>query len=350
MSTVFFERLSIIFIGNKEMYAVIDKKKYQINYLQKILGNFSGLFVSKLLYWSEHENQYGIVHNNRVWIYNTMQSWAEQLNCSPKTIQRAVKFLREKGIIEQKHLSKNKRDRTLYYSLNYSKLSDVFCRGENVQIDDQMNNRSNKQNNKSYKSGTLKNSINDKKSCCVKQKPTIVQDMIKIWKENFPNSKLILTKQLAKYLVAAFKNKFNSRIDKWRKYISLIKTSKYICNNNFYLCINWVIKYFTIDRITNGDLGVNKNLITSYDHEQITEDNFKKALEHIDSVDEPEKFKILRKEIVKKISPEKYNSWFKHVSFIDKEGEIYMQLIKENSFLRDYITINFSNIIHLRFL
>ena len=162
------------------MNKIANYTKYKNDLLKKHFGNYAGLFLGQLIYWSNHKNNYGIQKNGKVWIYNTLEDWAEQLECSSKTIQRAVKYLKEEGVIETAFMSKNKRDRTIFYSVNYEKLSEkINFTNKNVQMNVQMIHIYNKQkNNKSDKSKNLK------------KKNTIVQDMIQIWNEMFPENNI----------------------------------------------------------------------------------------------------------------------------------------------------------------
>jgi hypothetical protein len=75
-------------------------------------------FLKKLIYWITNSNAYGIVYDKKTYIYNTLDQWVKQFNVSKRTIQNAIKYLERLGIIEKKFLSANKRDRTLYYTVN----------------------------------------------------------------------------------------------------------------------------------------------------------------------------------------------------------------------------------------
>ena len=176
-------------------------------------------------------------------------------------------------------------------------------------------------------------------------KSTIVQDMIKIWNQEFPNQKIIsgsteqvgvihLTKQLARFLVASFKLKFENSLKKWRRYLRLIKTSAYMMGEKFKLSIQWVIKFLTIDRIRAGELGVDESKIP-VDALEIES----KAQQHADSVNESETCKLFRHEIIKKLSPAVYLSWFTKVDLIEESKDLIIRAA--NEFVRDYIKANF---------
>ena len=171
------------------------------------------------------------------------------------------------------------------------------------------------------------------------------QDMIKIWNQEFPNQKIIsgsteqtgiihLTKHLARYLVASFKLKFENSLEKWRRYLRLIKTSAYMMGDKFKLSVMWVIKFLTIDRIRAGELGVDERKI-KIDQSEIEQ----KAIAHASSVEESETCKQFRHEIIKKLSPAVYLSWFTKVDLIEESKKLIIRAA--NDFVRDYIKANF---------
>jgi hypothetical protein len=120
------------------------------------------------------------------------------------------------------------------------------------------------------------------------------QDMLKIRSEEFPTSKIELTKNLAGFSVAAFKMKFGSCLKAWRKYPEILKTSTFIMSEKFKLSIRWVIKFLTIDRIRAGELGVHEEKIET-EPEELTE----KLTQHMESPEETEPCKKLRYGIAK---------------------------------------------------
>lgn len=171
------------------------------------------------------------------------------------------------------------------------------------------------------------------------------QDMIKIWNQEFPNQKIIsgsteqtgiihLTKHLARYLVASFKLKFENCLEKWKRYLRLIKTSAYMMGEKFKLSIQWVIKFLTIDRIRAGELGVDESKIP-VDTDEIE----KKAQAHVEAVDESETCKQYRREIIRKLSPAVYLSWFTKVDLVEEAKQVVIRTA--NKFVRNYIKANF---------
>ena len=153
--------------------------------------------------------------------------------------------------------------------------------------------------------------------------------------ELFENQEIRLTKPLARYLVASFKTKFSNNLDEWKRYLRLIKTSSYMMSEKFTLSVKWILKFETIDRIRAGELGVDESKIP-VDVSEIEQ----KALDHIESLDESENCKKFRHEIIKKLSPRVYISWFTKVDLIEEAKQVVIKAA--NSFVKDYIKANFS--------
>lgn len=66
-------------------------------------------------------------HVGRNWIYNSYRSWHEQLPFMSETsIKRAIKNLIDKEIIITENFNKNSFDKTLWYSIDYEKLTKLI--------------------------------------------------------------------------------------------------------------------------------------------------------------------------------------------------------------------------------
>lgn len=339
-----------------------NESRKDIKNLYKYLSKTEFQFLSRLDYWASHKNGYGVERNNRVWIYNGLEAWAQQLGISKSSVRRAIKSLKDKNLISSDYLSPNKRNRTLYYSVNQggvgeylSQVNGATCAQKlvvsehtNEHMDEHFYNS--KQNiNKSNKSKKIIDE-NETQSSDPKQqiskmqqkKPTIVQDMVKIFNTELPKTSCQLTRQLAKYLVAAFKTKFHDSLDEWKQYLKLIKTSSYIVNEKFKLSISWLIKFFTIDRIRAGELGVDSQKIQA-DVSEFEE----KAHRHIAQVQEPDACKRLRAKISQILSPAVYLSWFTKVELVDSHEKILLKTT--NDFVKDYMERNFMDILGMEF-
>jgi len=93
---------------------------------KKILTEPQYKFLKQLAYWSLNSKDYGLKKDGKTWIYNTHQQWANQLNVSISTVRRTIKSLQDLGFINLDYLSSNKRNRTLYYSINFGVIEEFL--------------------------------------------------------------------------------------------------------------------------------------------------------------------------------------------------------------------------------
>ena len=103
-----------------------------------------------------------------------------------------------------------------------------------------------------------------------KEKPHIIQDMVKSLTNIFPGlmKTFRLTKAICRNLVAVFQRKFHNSIEEWERYLKLIATSPYLNGEKFKLSVYWILKFLTIDRILGDEFEVNPDKITYTEKEQ----------------------------------------------------------------------------------
>lgn len=91
--------------------------------LAKAIGLNESIVLQQISYWLERSDNW---YNGRRWVWNTHSEWQDQF-CwmSESTIKRTFKNLKQKGYIETKFLSPNKADRTLWYTINFTLLSEL---------------------------------------------------------------------------------------------------------------------------------------------------------------------------------------------------------------------------------
>ena len=340
----------------------MDFKKFNLFYKTELL------FLKQVHYWCK-QKKYGIEKEGRIWIYNSLDKWAEQLGVSKSTIQRTIRSLKKQSILDSAYLSYNKRNRTLFYSINYDKLAGLnhipelvknvkYHKGNDHMVD-HMYIDNNNNFNKSYKS--IKN-LSQKKledinldehtivenqnpeytnSEKVTEKPknTTVQDMIRVFNEEFSDVSVQLDKSLARNMVAAFKIKFENSIQKWKGFLKLIKTSNYLMSEKFKLTLKWLLKFSTIDRLNLGELGVKicNIFINKIDDEELQS----RVEQQISETEEDEIFKNFRKQIAQKLSNAVYLNWFSKVKFENLKDII--RLVYPNKFIEDTIKIRYAD-------
>lgn len=322
----------------------------ETEYAERFLKKTESLFLSKLIFWVKHPKHYGTFEDGRWWIYNTLDEWAEQLNVSKRTVERAINRLCELKFVDKKYLNPNRRNRTLYYSVNFNVIQKAIesktyksntCGNMTGHMDGHMDGHmytvNNKQNNKSDKSNKSAEEVSGISGVAASSgtKPTIVQAMVKIWKDEFPSNTVVLNRKLCSYLVKIFKDKFNSSLSEWKKYLKLIKTSAWLMSEKFRMSLFWVTKFETVQRLLGGEFGVSADRI-SPDESEITE----KAEEHADFAEETEGCREVRRKIIGKYGAAVYNSWFAKIPLREEDGIITAEY--PNDFVKDYVKNNFT--------
>ena len=169
-------------------------------------------------------------------------------------------------------------------------------------------------------------------------KTTIAQDMLAIWNNTFEKHKASMSKQLAPLLVAAYKHKFDSDIQKWKQYCLTLASSSYLTGGKFNLSLLWTLKYTTIDRINNNEFGVKEVITSTYSKED--------ALHHINSVKEAELCKKIRKKLLAVYGKDVYKNWFEelHLELINNE----VCFKAKNNFINDYVKSKFGDLVSQR--
>lgn len=97
----------------------ITSNSKSLEIIGRYLSSTEKKFLELLYYMSSNPQQYGILDTGMVWIYNTYEQWGRYLEMSKISVIRATKSLKERGFIFSEHLSPNKRNRTLYYRINF---------------------------------------------------------------------------------------------------------------------------------------------------------------------------------------------------------------------------------------
>ena len=88
--------------------------------LAKLVGLNESIIIQQIHYWLQKSNH---EHEDKPWIYNSISSWQKQFPfwCT-KTIQRTIKSLKAKGLIETGNFNKLKFDKTTWYTISYDQL------------------------------------------------------------------------------------------------------------------------------------------------------------------------------------------------------------------------------------
>jgi hypothetical protein len=344
--------------------------------ISRALGKSTAIFLQQVHYWLHANDGVGRVIHGTKWIHNSLEQWQKNISIlSVSTIKRSIQKLRSLNILMVDHFGYKKSDRTNWYSINYKQLlkfiqslsdqqgrrklkndhtlpSDQEGKDEDFSNNNQLKmNQSlghfepmyntkitNKENtNKSEKK--IDNLNEEEKQTDEVKKNYLAHQLLNVWNEEV-GSKLKMsqmTKERARYLVAAYKTKFQSCMDQWRFFCRKITSSDFLMGrikSSFQITIDWALKFHTIQRILEGSLGVQfkgeplNKIICS--QEQVLGD--------IKQTQEDDWIKDFRQRIVQILGHATYYSWFRQIKFSKNDGVIMMDT--PSKFIADYVQSN----------
>ena len=97
---------------------VIDRE------LASVIGLNEAIILQQMQYWikkSEHK------FDGKVWVYNSVSQWKKQFPFwSESTIDRTIRSLDKLGLLFIGNYNRDRRDRTKWYSINYSQLDSIM--------------------------------------------------------------------------------------------------------------------------------------------------------------------------------------------------------------------------------
>lgn len=104
------------------------------------VGLNEAILCQQIHFWLTHNRQNGKnIIDGRVWTYNTQKEWQKQFPFwGLRTLRRVIKSCVDKGLLIAEHKATDKRDRTLYYTLNYdhiNNLADATAYEENLRLE-----------------------------------------------------------------------------------------------------------------------------------------------------------------------------------------------------------------------
>lgn len=103
--------------------------------LAGLIGLNEAIILQQVKYWIEIHRERGInFYEGRHWVYNRLEDWGKKFPfLSRATIWRAIKNLRENGILMTGYFNHDPGDRTLWYTIDYEKL-DSYCEDQRKSI------------------------------------------------------------------------------------------------------------------------------------------------------------------------------------------------------------------------
>ena len=361
--------------------------------LARVVGRTEAIFLQQLHYWLTSDKSHGFFYENKRWVYNTYQDWQEQIKIvSTSTIRRVVKKLEEKDIILCSKLAKKKSDQTKSYTINYEALFALIPSLKENKHLSKMNSPT-AQNEQFYnKEAETTSEINllSEEKAVVEDTPsqqvhvvqedvlsisqnsntnpppepsdsptssattppsnTLASDLLEIWNQTVGQRQgeegnlIQLTKKRAQYLVAAFKFRFESNLSKWKQFCQQVTSSDFLMGkvkSTFRASLDWVLKFDIIQRILEGDFGVNK---TPCVDEEAVSLKTEAITQTIETSGEGEPIKGLRRSILQTLGEQTYQSWFADMTMTPMpttKGGRGIQLHTKNQFACDYVQTNY---------
>jgi hypothetical protein len=339
--------------------------------LTEKLGKSPAVFLQQLHYWLTSKKEIGVIANNKRWIYNTSSDWAKQLYLSARQVRRIIQKLEELGLILINKLSKKKTDRTNWYTIDYDAVKKLFPRlswigqthsklapdlpceaiplmdkassslGQNVLMYIEADTTSEIKPKELRAEAAVRIETEQVASSCLKN--DLAKKLLDIWNREVGSktTEAGMTKQRAKYLVAAYKMKFGSCLDKWKTYCQAIASSEFLIktfHQKHKLSLEWVLKFNNLQRILEGQFGVNPVILSNAQETIISKD-----LLIAESADSSE-IKITSK-LIDALGAETYKSWFyDNKPQIKKMEEGTLAFFFNNKFVIDHVRTRFSDI------
>ena len=272
------------------------------------IGQNESILLNQILYWISKCGR-KIVGQEERWIYNSLAAWHKQFSYwSMYKLRKTIKSLEDLGLVKSVKVNAKRWNHTKWYTINYNvynkllkkleteeynsehpplnTLNKIILTEKNIvdqssklMFEDKIRKSINRfvENQQiiiTKTSYTKNSSIHKKKISLVNQEVTkkilykekeIAEEMKKVWDRIFSYSlhpiKSYLNKKIIKKLDKVKKEKFNSNIEEWEKYVKKINSSQFLVGekktkNNFKAVFPWLIKEETIDSIQQGAYGV----------------------------------------------------------------------------------------------
>lgn len=332
------------------------------------IGKSGAVFLQQLHYWLTSRGDVGVTVDGQRWVYNSYPSWVDNIQIfSESTIRRAVKKLEEMSVILTQNMNRKKSDHTKWYTINYDKLKELVPglsalktplnkqikkgeasllkmnrpSGQNEQIINKEteitpeNYPFSSEEKREEESTTVSQQVKEERD--LKFKNSLVHDLLEIWNQTVGQGGIMieLTKKRSQYLIAAFKLKFHSSLEKWKQFCHQITTSDFLMGrvkSTFKASLDWILKFDIIQRIYEGDFGV-KLEDTFQDFERKEE----RIRQEIGSSNESTVIKNFRRKMVQELGVSAYQAWFKDLKLSVDEKQGSFTFYAMTPFMRDYI-------------
>jgi hypothetical protein len=334
------------------------------------IGLNEAIILQQIHYWLDPRTNKNL-KNGVYWVYNTYSQWHLQFPFfSEITIRRAISSLEKQDLLISKTFNANSFNNIKWYTINYEKLkefeddsSEKKSIGSNRSDRHDQNDQIDRSNRSDYQIKMIRSNIETKTSTEnttenslytqtnlnkidfnneLERENHMLQSWDKIVKKNTsitkltPNRKKILKERLNEF--------FNNDLNLWNNYCKKIATSKFLMGgvNDFKASLDWSLREEVIIRILEGEYGVN-DYKNNEDNSVIeVENSLEKIKLIIDSLNEDQISKLIRKDLLEYFGVSIYNSWFSKIENIKLSEEKFIIKVKSN-FIADYLQTHYLN-------
>lgn len=310
----------------------------------RLFGEKAARILSTIDYFLKKKD-FGMYANGKKWIFSTFEYLSEKLSISLRHTKRLVASLHKQGVLMIQKLSDYKSNRTNYYTIDYDYLKTLM--GEEPSqpspsaaddLEEKMapwpchndTMSSTEYTHKTYKSekdeceekdvsSTITSSNNPPTPCAKALPKTLARDMLALWNETCSKAKTTLSKDVARFLVAAYIKKFSHKpnLEGWKDYCQNILSNASKMGESFPLTLSWALKFSTIDRFLSKERGE-----TSFPKKP---EEKPQELHTLETLDEDPRCIALRQTLIKRYGVGLYISWIQPISLYRVGDKIHFK-------------------------
>ena len=322
------------------------------------------LILSTLEYWFQKKPDgfYKFIEACPHRLYKSGDSWTEQLDCDRKSFASsfdkiAVRYKSRRAYEKAEDKFQEKMYASIYdrntnqtyfvrnHELANKVLADLFPQKNNVSTKEDSTEPKasisvpfeplrNGKNSRSYKEpeNTSNNLSKDKSHA-----EEIVKKMVELWTALVEEGRgqIELTGKRIAFLKKAFSDKFDSCLEKWKKYCQDIASSRFLMGEvkGFRATLDWGLKFDNIQKILEGNYGIGDRAA------KVKLPCQTNLHEEISTSDEAQEIKDFRELCLQTVGTAKYISYFKNL-FVEFRGEGEIALISPHQFGADVLVRN----------
>ena len=260
--------------------------------IRRIIGcDRATLIFDRLEFYSSRQPDgfYKFIEPNSHRLYRKDDSWTELLDCHRTSFWRAFKLIGKKhtsrwtfeesedkfgGKLYASYYDRNTN--RMFFVRNHDAVKEFFAKIQpGLELGDKTKKyQTNRQHCSGY--GYPKNSLRTEQNAHSYNEPKsssldlsldkshaeeVIKKMIELWTALVEDGggKIELTRKRIAFLKQAFKDKFDSCLEKWKKYCQDIASSRFLMGeikSSFRATLDWALKFDVIQKILEGNYGI----------------------------------------------------------------------------------------------